>query len=62
MGLWYTFTFGHANSLLEIYIVILRATIIIAIALSLIVSLDRIWHVYKYVQVQSHSLELNNCR
>jgi len=53
MGLWYTFTLGYADSLLGFYIIILRATIIIAIVLSLIVSADRIWHVYKYIQVQS---------
>lgn len=51
MGLLYTFTLGGASSLYELYLVVLRLAIAFAVALSVLVSLDRLLHVLKCFQV-----------
>ena len=56
MGLLYTFTLGNASSAYELYVAVLRFAIAAAVALSVLVSLDRILHVLKCLQVSSSAL------
>lgn len=52
MGLVYTFTLGGASSFYELYVLVLRFAIAVAVAMSVFVSIDRLFHVLKCFQVR----------
>lgn len=49
----YTFTLGGASSAYELYVIVLRFAIAFAVALSVLVSVDRLLHVLKCLQART---------